>query len=151
MLKFFAILRFGGTLFVCSQCFQAAFSNFKFSQRVKTLHFLWRPEIALSLDIKNSQPYLSTVLLNYLEWLAYINNELEDNNLLKVIVKDKKDRLFSTNNTINSYVMLAQSAAMQSNSDLQRFTTLVQQGNFMNIQKSRLAKNQVLNTKTEKK
>ena len=89
--------------------------------------------LSLSLDIKNSQPYLSTVLLNYLEWLAYINNELEDNNLLKVIVKDKKDRLFSTNNTINSYVMLAQSAAMQPNSDLQRFITLVQQGNFMNI------------------
>ena len=89
--------------------------------------------LSLSLDIKNSQPYLSTVLLNYLEWLAYINNELEDNNLLKVIVKDKKDRLFSTNNTINSYVMLAQSAEMQPNSDLQRFITLVQQGNFMNI------------------
>ena len=86
-----------------------------------------------SLDIKNSQPYLSTILLNYLEWLAYINNELEDNNLLNVIVKDKKDTLFSTNNTINSYVMLAQSAAMQPSSNLQRFITLVQQGNFMNI------------------
>ena len=36
----------------------------------------------LSLDIKNSQPYLSTVLLNYLVWLAYINNNLDDNNLL---------------------------------------------------------------------
>lgn len=94
----------------------------------------------LSLDIKNSQPYLSTVLLNYLVWLAYINNNLDNNNLLKVIIKDIKERLFNNNNTINSYVMLAQTAAMQPNSDLQRFITLVQQGKFYEYLEEQIGK-----------
>ena len=105
----------------------------------------------LSLDIKNSQPYLSTVLLNYFVWLAYINNNLDDNNLLKVIIKDIKDRLFSINNTINSYVMLAQSAAMQPNSDLQRFITLVQQGKFYEYLEEQIGKELGIEYKDRKK
>ena len=85
----------------------------------------------LSLDIKNSQPYLSTVLLNKLFW--YIAEEY--NNSTNLSINLFYDRLFkdifnNKDNTLVSFVTLVNTYINQADSDLHRYKTLVQQGVF---------------------
>ncbi len=85
----------------------------------------------LSIDVKNSQPYLSTVLLNILFWRE---DKLGDNCTILDINKfydNKFKNIFNnTDNKLTSFVTLVNSYISQAGSDLQRYKTLVQQGKF---------------------
>ena len=88
----------------------------------------------VSIDVKNSQPYLSTGILKSSFWsegrkkstLSKDNIDFNINNISKSLSKN----IFSNKSQINSYIMLCKSAETHAGSDLQRFLTLVQQGVF---------------------
>jgi hypothetical protein len=85
----------------------------------------------LSIDVKNSQPYLSTVLLNILFWRE---GKLGENCTILDINKfydNKFKNIFNdTDNKLYSFVTLVNSYVKQAGSDLHRYITLVQQGKF---------------------
>jgi hypothetical protein len=85
----------------------------------------------LSIDVKNSQPYLSTVLLNILFWRECKLGE----NCTILDINMFYDKLFknifnNTDNTLSSFVTLVNTYINQAGSDLHRYITLVQQGKF---------------------
>lgn len=88
----------------------------------------------LSIDIKNSQPYLSTVLLNKLFWIGKDGKDL-CNSCTDFSINLFYDRVFrkifnNKDNTLDSFVTLVNTYVNQADSDLHRYITLVQQGVF---------------------
>lgn len=89
----------------------------------------------VSIDIKNSQPYISTGILKNSFWDAsrkictkydfkgYFNINSISKSILKEIFNNNKEEIFS-------FIMLCKSAESKANSDLHRYATLVQQGQF---------------------
>jgi hypothetical protein len=87
-------------------------------------------ENLVSIDIKNSQPYLSTILLNKAYW--YNDIGIAGNTIISIkdIDNNPINQVYKTTNSINSFIMLVNTAVMQAGNDLQRFIDLVTQGTF---------------------
>lgn len=85
----------------------------------------------VSIDIKNSQPYLSTAILNFQFWKepTWIEEKYPTACIYK-ISKSIKSIIFQSSKCYYSFIMLCKSAANQAGSDLQRYRTLVEQGIF---------------------
>jgi hypothetical protein len=81
----------------------------------------------ISIDIKNSQPYLATTILNQGYWNSGERNPTIS---IKEIVNNPIKQVFNTTNSYNSFIMLVNNAVLQAGSDLQRFIGLVTQGAF---------------------
>ena len=89
----------------------------------------------VSIDVKNSQPYISTGILKSSFWdlsrkfctkydfKGYLSIDLISKSLLKEIFQDNGKELFS-------FIMLSKSAETKYSSDLQRYADLVRQGRF---------------------
>ncbi len=86
----------------------------------------FRGEQLISIDIKNSQPYLSTVLLRKEFW----SNDKTDIISIKDIKNTSIHQYIQSIQEYNSYVMLVNSCIMQAGTDLQRYIDLVTQGTF---------------------
>ncbi len=85
----------------------------------------------ISIDIKNSQPYLSTAILNHKFWKEPSwYEEKQPTACIYKLSKVIKSIIFQTNKNYNSFIMLCKSSEMQAGSDLQRYKTLVEQGVF---------------------
>lgn len=89
----------------------------------------------VSIDIKNSQPYISTGILKNSFWDAgrkictkyKLKGDFNINTISKSLLKE----IFNKNNKeIFSFIMLCKSAESKASSDLQRYASLVQQGQF---------------------
>ena len=91
----------------------------------------WKGHQLVSIDIKNSQPYLSTVLLNPAFWSRDEQNSVS-NTILNInsISKSITKTIFQTQGRRDSFIMLLKWAATQASSDVQRYSTLVRQGTF---------------------
>lgn len=84
-------------------------------------------ENLVSIDIKNSQPYLSTTILNQRYWRSGEGNPILS---IKDIANNPIQQVYNTTKGYNSFIMLVNNALMQAGSDLQRFIDLVTQGAF---------------------
>ena len=85
----------------------------------------------LSIDIKNSQPYLSTVLFNNLFWEdVNMCNYRTDFSINLFYDKYFKGIFNNKDNRIDSFVTLVNNYVSQAESDIHRYKTLVQQGVF---------------------
>ncbi len=84
----------------------------------------------VSIDIKNSQPYLSTALLNDRFWLESYSTVISNGIGIHTISKSQSTIIFQGNNTKDSYIMLSKSAQTQADSDLERYKLLVLQRGF---------------------
>ena len=91
----------------------------------------WNGQQLVSIDIKNSQPYLSTVLLKPSFWCGGAQN-LYFNNIFSInsISQSLPRIIFQSEERVGSFIMLSRSAATQTGGDVQRYSTLVQQGGF---------------------
>jgi hypothetical protein len=85
----------------------------------------------VSVDIKNSQPYLSTAILceSFWDWGRKLHPFYNYLNI-KDIGKAKVDSIFKAKHSIDSYIMLCKSAESQSASDLQLFRQIASKGEF---------------------
>jgi len=84
----------------------------------------------VSIDIKNSQPYLSTALLSDRFWIESYSSNISNGIGVHNISKSLSTIIFQGNNTKESYIMLSKSAQTQADSDLERYKLLVLQGVF---------------------
>ncbi len=85
----------------------------------------------VSIDIKNSQPYLSTAILSQMFWKEPSLYEVKQPTAcIYKISKSFKQLIFQKIKWFNSFIMWCKSAENQSGSDLQRYKTLVEQGVF---------------------
>lgn len=84
----------------------------------------------VSIDIKNSQPFISTSVLADWFWNDTYSLNKDSNINIQTISKSLSTIIFQGNNTTNSYIMLSKSAQIQADSDLERYKLLVQQGVF---------------------
>jgi hypothetical protein len=99
----------------------------------------------VSIDIKNSQPYLSTSILKSSFWMRGRDSHISKYNRkysskkvvqatnpfnISHISKGITGNIFPNTSQYNSYIMLCKSEDKQDGSDLQRYATLVQQGVF---------------------
>ena len=92
-------------------------------------------EYLVSIDIKNSQPYISTGILKSSFWDSetkmHSNSDFEGYLSINSISKTLLKEIFQDNNKeIFSFIMLSKSSEIKDSSDLQRYATLVQQGLF---------------------
>jgi hypothetical protein len=81
----------------------------------------------VSIDINNSQPYLSTILLNPLFWLEDCNGVL---GVMDVYPLYKKDIFYSSCSLLSSFIMLCKDVKTCNSSDLKLYIELVKSGNF---------------------
>jgi hypothetical protein len=84
-------------------------------------------ENLVSIDIKNSQPYLSTAILNKGYWRSREGSPIIS---IKDIANNPINQVYRTTSSFNSFIMLVNNAVMQAGTDLQRFIDLVTQGAF---------------------
>jgi hypothetical protein len=85
----------------------------------------------VSVDIKNSQPYLSTAILCESFWELGRKLHSSYNYLnIKDIGKAKVDSIFKAKHSMDSYIMLCKSAESQTESDLQLFRKIASKGEF---------------------
>ncbi len=84
-------------------------------------------ENLVSIDIKNSQPYISTAILNKEYWRRGEGSSIIS---LKDIDNNPINQVYKTTSSYNSFIMLVNNAVMQAGTDLQRFIDLVTQGAF---------------------
>ena len=91
-------------------------------------------EYLVSVDMKNSQPYISTGILKSSFWdlgpKICTNYILEGYLGINSISKSLLKEIFPNDKEYNSFIMLSKSAESKDSSDLQRYATLVQQGLF---------------------
>ena len=90
----------------------------------------YRGRKLVSIDIKNSQPYLSVGILNNYFWQPPDYSIYCKEACINKISKSIKPIVFKSDKCFNSFIMLCKSAANQSGSDLHRYKTLVEQGRF---------------------
>jgi hypothetical protein len=81
----------------------------------------------VSIDINNSQPYLSTILLNPLFWLEDCNEVLS---VMDVYPLYKKDIFSSSCSFLSSFIMLCNDVKTHNSSDLKLYIELVKEGKF---------------------
>jgi hypothetical protein len=81
----------------------------------------------ISIDIKNSQPYIATILLSSWFW-----NCQSGNTLLSItdIINNPIRKKYKIKSHYDSFITLVNDAVMQSGSDLQQFIDLVTRGVF---------------------
>jgi hypothetical protein len=84
-------------------------------------------ENMVSIDIKNSQPYLSTILLNEENWTA---NSKHSSLSITAIANNPINRIHHNKSDLFSFIMLVNTALMQAGKDLEQFIDLVTQGHF---------------------
>jgi hypothetical protein len=81
----------------------------------------------ISIDIKNSQPYIAIILLSIGFWVKQLDNQTIS---IENIINNPYKKVYKVKSSYNSFIILVNDAIMQAGSDLQQFIDLVTNGVF---------------------